>query len=122
MDKVIDSSVVAGAIRLYFGDKVSNVLPLTCSYREELKCLEQVLTVFFSEGAPSVKVGIYLDEKGLKYSVFGETYARVAEKSGSEIFSCIHLNHVSLCKAIEEYLKNFVVQNGGKQVTLVEGL
>lgn len=122
MVKLIDSSAVADAIRLYFGDKVSDVLPLTCSYNEELKRLGQVLTVFFSDVIPSVKVGIYLDKHGLKYSAFGDTYASVAEKCGSELMSSIHLNHVSLCMAIQEYLDNFVVQNGGKQVTLVEGL
>lgn len=111
MDKLIDSSVVAGAIRLYFGDKVSDVLPLSCSYNEELKRLAQVLTVFFSDGIPSVKVGIYLDKNGLKYSVFGDTYASVAEKCGSELMSSIYLNHVSLCKAIETYLDNLMVEN-----------
>lgn len=111
MVKIIDSSVVAGAIRLYFGDKVSDVLPLSCSYNKGCECLDQVLTVFFSDGIPSVNVGVRLDKNGLKYSVFGDTYASVAEKSGSEIFSCIHLNHVSLCKAIEEYRKLFVVEN-----------
>lgn len=119
MVKLIDSSVVAGAIRLYFGDKVSDVLPLSCSYNEELKRLAQVLTVFFSDGIPSVKVGIYLDKNGLKYSVYGDTYASVAEKCGSELMSSIHLNHVSLCKAIEEYLKGYEVENVWKH-TLVE--